>query len=104
MEEEHPMRRVAFAQHVQSFVDNPDFLWKDGCTLDEVYNLQKYLTEKGIAVPKIPSGQRGEDVKKVMYRIWAGMECLDLMRELLGVDNTNPVFDRHTQCEEWRGT
>ena len=85
---EDALTRLAFAQHVQNFVDNPDFLWKDGCTLNKTRALQKYLRENGIPIPNIPEGERGEDVKKVMYRIWASMECLSLMRGLLGVDET----------------
>lgn len=78
-------KRLAYSKQVQDFVDNPDFLWKGRITYEELNNLQNYLTEHGIPTPRIPDNKHGEDIKKVMYRVWAGMECLNLMCELCGV-------------------
>jgi hypothetical protein len=86
---ENPLVRLACAQTVQNFIDDSDYLWKDGCTDEETRNLQKYLRERGVNYPKIPSDERGEDVKKVMYRVWVSIECLNLMCELLGEDKRN---------------
>jgi hypothetical protein len=82
---EKPIVRIAVAQTVQNFVDDPWFLWKDGCTDEEAKNLKRYLKNKGIKTPKIPIDEsRAEDVKKSLYLAWAALECLDCMVGLLG--------------------
>jgi hypothetical protein len=89
MEQENPIVRIAYAQTVQNFVDDADFSWDGECSDEEVHELQIYLREKGIKYPKIPAGKRGEDVKKVLCRTWASIECLSLMCGLLGEDESN---------------
>ena len=82
-----PFVRIAVAQNVQNFVDDPYYLWDDPLTSTEIKNLTKYLNEHKINIPNIPSDVRGEDVKKIMYLVWASLECLDCMCGLLGVND-----------------
>ena len=39
---ENPIARLVMAQTVQNFVDNPYYLWKDGCSDTELENLKNY--------------------------------------------------------------
>lgn len=84
---EDTLVRLAVAQYVQNFVDDPNCMLKDTVTPDAVVRLKKYLRERNIPYPVIPSDRRGEDVVTVMYRVWASIECLDCMCRLNGEDN-----------------
>jgi len=79
-----PIVRIAVATTIQNFVDDPWYLWKEGCTDEDVKNLKAYLKNKGVRIPKLPNDNRAEDIKKVLYLAWASLDCLDCMVGLQG--------------------
>lgn len=82
----NPLVRIALAQTVQNFIDNPYCLWKDGCTDEDTENLKKYLRDKGIPVPNIPKDEREEGAKKALYLLWAAFECNNCICALMGCE------------------
>jgi len=83
---ENPIARLVMAKTVQNFVDNPYYLWKEGCSDTELENLKKYLRAKEIPVPIIPADDRAEDTKRAIYLIWAALECNNCICALMGCE------------------
>lgn len=79
-----PIVRLVTAQTVQNFVDNPFYLWNEGCTDEELDKLIQYLKLKDIPVPNIPEDDRKESVKRAIYLIWASLECNNGICTLMG--------------------
>ena len=79
-----PFTRIAIAQTIQNFVDNPYYLWIDGCTDEELSNLIEYMEAHDIPVPNIPNDGRKESTKKAIYLVWAALECNNCICALMG--------------------
>jgi hypothetical protein len=83
---DNPFARLATAQIVQNFVDEPDNMWTGKCTEEEFLYIRRYFKRHNLPTPKIPVDDRSDDVKKIMFRVMAATKCLDLMCDLLGVE------------------
>lgn len=77
--------RFVLAVRVQDFVDNIDCMYKSPNDRG-VDNLKKYFEDHGIPVPVITDDERKDSTIKNMYRVWASLECNDLMCALNGCE------------------
>jgi hypothetical protein len=78
--------RLAIAQTVQNFIDDPYYLWKDECSNDDIESLKKYFKDMDIPFPVIPRDDRRESALKSVYLVWAALECNNCICALQGCE------------------
>jgi hypothetical protein len=82
--------RLILSIELQKFIDDIDTMYPkepDKPSDEQIKSLKDYFRRHYIPIPIIPDDDRHDSAIKSMYRVWAALECNDLMCSLTGTEN-----------------
>jgi len=83
-----PYMRLMIANEVQNRIDDLDYLYSNDSAIDKhIDNIKSYFKDNDIPIPILPTDDRREGAVKTMYRVWAALDCNNMMCALCGTEN-----------------